>query len=73
MNKTHHIFKENQMRRADFLIKLGRLFRIGVLAITAALLGRRATNSLACNSCPGKGVCTDLSDCSTFLSLKDGK
>jgi hypothetical protein len=59
------------MLRVDFLIKLGRLFLIAVLAVTAALLGRRATTDFLCNSCPKKGTCTDFSDCSTFLSLKD--
>jgi hypothetical protein len=59
------------MRRVDFLIKMGRLFLLFALAITAILLGRRAATNLACNSCPGKGVCSDFSDCSTFLSLKD--
>jgi hypothetical protein len=59
------------MRRVDFLTKMGRLFLIGALALTAALLGRRATTDVACNSCPGKGVCSDFSDCSTYLSLKN--
>jgi len=59
------------MRRVDFLTRLGQLLLIGVLALTAVLLGRRATNDLACNSCPGKGICSDFSDCSTYLSLKD--
>jgi len=59
------------MQRVDFLIKVGRLFLIGALALTAVLLGRRATGGYACNSCPGKGICSDLSDCSTFLSLKN--
>ena len=59
------------MQRVDFLIKVGRLFLIGALALTAVLLGRRTTSGYSCNSCPGKGICSDLSDCSTFLSLKN--
>jgi hypothetical protein len=61
------------MRRVDFLTRLGQLFLLSVLALTAVLLGRRAVNGNTCNSCPGKGICSDLSDCSTFLSLKDGE
>jgi len=61
------------MRRVDFFMKLGQLFLLGAIALTAILLGRRTTTGAACNSCPGKGVCTDFSDCSTYLSLKDGK
>jgi hypothetical protein len=63
--------KPKQMQRVDFITKLGRLFLVCALATTAVLLGRRATtDKAACNTCPGKGVCTDFSDCSTFLSEK---
>ena len=58
------------MQRVDFITKTGQLFLIAALALTAVLLGRRVTTGLVCGSCPGRGVCSDFSDCSTYLSLK---
>jgi len=59
------------MRRVDFLTRLGQLILIVAIAFIAVLLGRKAANDLACNSCPGKGICSDFSDCSNYLSLKN--
>jgi len=56
------------MNRSEFLKKAIRYLLLGLLVIVAAITGRRAVTGSDCSSCPGKGICSGETDCSTFLS-----
>jgi len=62
------------MNRNDFLRRAVRYLLFGLLAFMAAITGSRAVvKGVECSSCPGKGICAGETDCSTFLSDKDGR
>jgi hypothetical protein len=56
------------MKRVEFINKAIRYLLFGLLAGIALLTGGRALTGSDCSSCPGKGICTGESDCSTYLS-----
>jgi hypothetical protein len=58
------------MNRIEFLKKVIRYLLFGLLAVIVALTGSRTVVGSDCSSCPGKGICSGESDCSTFLSEK---
>jgi hypothetical protein len=58
------------MNRTEFLEKVIRYLLFGLLAVVAAITGSRAVIGNDCSACPGKGICSGKSDCSTFLSEK---
>ena len=56
------------MNRLDFIKKVIRYLLFGFLALISAIAGSKVAAGADCNSCPGKGICSGESDCSTFLS-----
>jgi hypothetical protein len=61
------------MDRTEFLKKVMRYLLFGILAFIAAATGSKVVTEVNCLSCPGKGICSGESDCSTFLSDHDGR
>jgi hypothetical protein len=62
------IRKTTNMNREEFIRRAIRYLLFGLLAIVGILTGSKAATGTKCTSCPGKGVCSGESDCSTFLS-----
>jgi hypothetical protein len=58
------------MNRNEFLKKVIRYLLFGFIAAVIALTGRRAVIGNDCSACPGKGICSGETDCTTFLSQK---
>jgi len=58
------------MNRNEFLKKVIRYLLFGFIAAVIALTGRRAVIGSDCSACPGKGICSGETDCTTFLSQK---
>jgi hypothetical protein len=58
------------MSRTDFLNKIIRYLLFGLLAAIIAVTGKKAISGNDCSACPGKGICSGNTDCSTFLSAK---
>ncbi|MBA4321266.1 MAG: hypothetical protein C0408_00465 [Odoribacter sp.] len=60
------------MTRADFFKQLIRYTLLGLLAGLAVILGNRVVTGYNCSTCPGSGICKGESDCSKFLSDRNG-
>jgi hypothetical protein len=56
------------MNRIEFIKKVIRYLLFGFLAGIALLTGHRIVTGANCSSCPGKGICSGETDCSTYLS-----
>jgi len=56
------------MNRISFIKKIIRYVLLGILGGIAILTGTKAAIFYDCDSCPGKGICTGDTDCSTFLN-----
>jgi hypothetical protein len=61
------------MKRVEFINKAIRYLLFGLLAGIALITGSRIATGTDCSSCPGKGICSGESECSTYLSDRYGR
>ena len=55
------------MSRTDFFKVLIRYLLLGLIAVIAITLGRKAVKGDNCSACPGNGICKGAGDCSEYL------
>ncbi len=57
------------MDRTEFIRKVFRIIMFAMLAVIAAMLGKRTVTGSNCSTCSGRGICNGNTDCEKYLTV----